>query len=315
MKVNDLWYARELASRRCRCGALWGHAASLRSESDCLRPGMVLVIDAGSGFLPLSMDAMKGGMKELVVLFTHYHYDHVQGLPIAPPIYLKGLPIHAYGPVEVGIGPGEMIRELMRPPFHPVDARQVNCHFFPHKLELPASKVLVFHPEGGQKLLDVNQFDVLEAAVDSQVSFKTGRFSLRECLVVRMFHSRHPERTISYRLEERPTGKVFVFLTDEENRDGIPADLGRHVSGAHLIVQDVQYSRATYEKKTAGFGHGTPDWAIRVAVAAGCDLVGFTHHDQNSTDEDIDNILGEGRSQAPEGLRLFACADGQVLEV
>ncbi len=292
-----------------------GCTTSLRIESECLPPGMVLAVDAGSGFLPLVAGALKQGMREMVLLFTHYHYDHIQGLLIAPAIYIPTIPLHAYGPVQEGIGPGEMLRQVMRPPFHPVDAKRVLAHFHPYKMEDPATKVLIFHKEGGHRLMDVNQFDTMGDTPDAQVPFRKGKFPLRECLVVRMHYSRHPERTISYRFEERPTGKVFVFLTDEENRDGIPAELKKHVSGATLIIQDVQYARKTYDAGTSGFGHGTPDWAVRVAIAAGCRRAGFTHHDPASSDDDVDNIVDEGRTHAPDGLELFACADGMVLEV
>jgi len=276
---------------------------------------MVLAVDAGSGFLPLSSDALAQGMKELVLLFTHYHYDHIQGLLIAPPIYIKPIPIHAFGPVQDGVGPLEMLKEVMRPPFHPVDSKVVRGHYHGYNLDHPAGKILLFHAQGGLRLLDVDQFDRLGDGPDVQMPFKGGRYPLKECLLLKMHYSRHPERTISYRFEERPTGKTFVFLTDEENRDGIPLELRKHVAGADLVIQDVQYTRSTYEATTAGYGHGTPDWALRVAVASGSRRIGFTHHDPFASDEKVDAILEEGRRQAPTDIELFACADGDVFEV
>jgi len=133
-----------------------------------------------------------------------------------------------------------------------------------------------------------------------------------------MLYTDHPENTISFRFEERPTGKVFVFLTDEENRDGLPLDLRRHVSGANLLIQDAQYDREKYDTRTAGFGHGTPDYVIRLAKMCGVTRVGLTHHDPLSTDADIQSILAEAQAQLgseDEQIEIFACKDSSQLEV
>jgi hypothetical protein len=84
-----------------------------------------------------------------------------------------------------------------------------------------------------------------------------------------MIKTAHPEHTISYRFEERPTGKTFVFLTDHENTDGISNALRDHISGADLFIGDAQYDRPTYEARTAGYGHGTGEYVTRLGEYCG----------------------------------------------
>jgi len=117
-------------------------------------------------------------------------------------------------------------------------------------------------------------------------------------LVIRMVRTNHPERAISYRFEERPTGKVFVFMTDHENTDGVSGDLRRHLQGVDTLVIDCQYPRWKYDKFTANFGHSTPDYCVRLAAETGVRELGLTHHDPLSTDEDVDKILEEARVAA-----------------
>lgn len=54
----------------------------------------MLVIDAGTGIVPLGA-ALGADVRELLVLLTHRHLDHVQGLPFFAPLY--------GGAVQVGL--------------------------------------------------------------------------------------------------------------------------------------------------------------------------------------------------------------------
>lgn len=292
-----------------------GNTTSLRVESACLPSGLVLAIDAGSGFRPLATQALAQDMRSLVLLHTHWHHDHTQGALIAAPFYIPTLPIAIYGPVEMGMGPREVYEAIMRKPLHPVDFATVAHHISCHKIEHPSIKVFLVHPQGGLKLMDIEQFNRHENN-SAQMPFGKDRYHLSECMVIKMLYTDHPERTISYRFEERPTGKVFVFLTDEECRAALPQDFKRHLGGADLLIQDVQYSQEQYETRTAGFGHGTPGYAVSVATLCGISRIGFTHHDPNSADDDVDRLVEEGQQTVGDALTsVFACADAMEIEV
>ncbi len=295
-----------------------GNTTSLRIESVCLPEGLVLAVDAGSGFRPLASEAMSQGMKELVLLHTHWHHDHTQGALIAPPFYIRSLPIRLYGPVERGMGPREVYDAIMRKPLHPVDFAEIADHINCHNIEHPSTKVFVSHSKGGIKLMNMEQFRRL-VSKGEQIPFdKRDRYPLDECLVIRMRYTDHPERTITYRFEEYPTGKTFVFLTDEECRAALPQELKTFLSGVDLLIQDVQYSDLMYKTRTAGFGHGTPSYAVEVANSCGIKRVGFTHHDPGSSDSDVENLVQDAQNLLDGNagqVEIFACADYQVIEL
>ena len=298
-----------------------GNTTSIQIESECLPKDWALVIDSGSGFVPLANDCLKKGIKNIVMFFTHYHHDHTMGLTLAPVTFMKSIRIQAYGPEEHGIGPSKMMENLFRPPYFPVDFREIKSHIHCKGIDFPNSRIFLIHPLGGLKYFTFDQFEKFENE-GKMIPFDKGqRYSLGECLIIKMHKSNHPERTISFRLEERPTGKVFVFLTDHENQDGKPRRFMQHVHGADLLVMDSQYDRKKYDTMTAGFGHGTPDYCVETALQAQAKVLGLTHHDPTSSDVKIEEILNEAEKALEEAkssngdMKIFACRDYQEVEV
>jgi len=276
-----------------------GNTTCVQIESQCIPDKSWLLVDTGTGAIPLGREALAAGIKDLRVLFTHYHHDHTQGLLLMPQLYIPGIKYYFYGPKENGIGPSEVLQTLAKPPLHPVDYAEVARDLWFKGMEHPSKMVMVIHPEGGYKLMEVDEFSIDNGKDPAQVKMgNNAKYPIKDCLVIRMHRSNHPERTICYRFEEGPTGKVFVFLTDHENTDGIPAKLREHLANADLLVMDSQYSRNRYDKQTAGFGHGTPDYCVRVAHLVGAKCLGLTHHDPNASDHDIWDIGVEAQKYA-----------------
>lgn len=293
-----------------------GNTTCLRVLSDCIPGEDWLVIDAGSGIIPLSQQALAAKVQNLRILFTHWHHDHTQGLLLTPQLYIPGKKLYLYGPIEHKVGPLAMLRHLMVPPFHPVSHQRVTQDIVQKGISNPSGMVIVVHPEGGFVLLTVAELAKLDSRTPSQVKMGNGgKYPLDKCLVIRMLYSNHPEYTISYRFEERTSGQVYVLLTDHENTDGLPSGMADHLKNADLLVMDSQYKREVYDTRTAGFGHGTPDYCVVAAKRVGAKRLGLTHHDPFSSDEAVDEILANARAHAEQiGYtgEVFACADYQT---
>jgi len=310
-----------------------GNTTSIEIKSDCLPKGNHLIVDAGSGIVPSCVEIMDlhgndffNGKIVINLLLTHLHHDHTQGLFLAPMTFIKAVRMNLIGPKEHGIGPREMIQTMMKPPFFPVHSKTILSHFACNGLEHPNSQVIIFHPVGGMKLLAVEQFENMENDGGHVPVGRSSKYPTNECLVIKMHKSNHPENTISFRFEERTTGKVFVFLTDHENQCAIPTDLRRHISNADLLVLDAQYSQEKYDNLTAGYGHGTGPYCAKIALECGTKKLGLTHHDPFSSDDQVNAILQEAQTrltelkQSKKGYPLtekniFACADYQEVIV
>jgi phosphoribosyl 1,2-cyclic phosphodiesterase len=80
--------------------------------------GDVLVLDAGSGIVGLG-PALKGKPRDLPILLTHYHWDHLQGLPFLSELYTPGWKPRILAP-ELGTSHADWLDVLFRSPFFPV---------------------------------------------------------------------------------------------------------------------------------------------------------------------------------------------------
>jgi len=295
-----------------------GNTTCLRVFSDKLADNCALVIDAGSGIIPMGDELLKetkGQLKEVTLLFTHWHNDHTLGLFLSPITFIKTVKMKLLGPNENNIGPKEMMEDMMRPPYFPIDVREVRSKFEYYDILMPQAQVLLIHNKG-MSILDLDVFERIESNSEL-IEINDELFPMNEFLVVKMHRAKHPDKTISYRFEDKQTGKVFVFLTDNENEDGFSGHLKKHVMNADLLVVDAQYTREKYNSFTVGFGHGTPDYAVRLSEFCNVKNLGLTHHDPMSEDKDIDNLLQEAIKSKSEGskLNVFACADYMEVEI
>ena len=81
----------------------------------------VLVFDAGTGIAPLGRALAEEGSQRLDLLFSHSHYDHIEGLPFFCPLHQAGFEVHAWsGHLNGRQTTAEMICGYMREPYFPV---------------------------------------------------------------------------------------------------------------------------------------------------------------------------------------------------
>ncbi len=92
--------------------------------------GKLIVFDCGSGLreLGLSLEKRREKIREFPIFFTHFHWDHLQGIPFFTPAWIPGNRIIFMSPVE---GVEKILREQMRPPYFPVtmDAMRASLSF------------------------------------------------------------------------------------------------------------------------------------------------------------------------------------------
>jgi phosphoribosyl 1,2-cyclic phosphodiesterase len=84
-----------------------------------LDDGTMIVFDGGSGIEELAR-AMQNALepvKEYHIFFTHFHYDHIQGLPFFAPAYDPKVNVYFYSPVE---NFEDVIRNQMQAPYFPI---------------------------------------------------------------------------------------------------------------------------------------------------------------------------------------------------
>ena len=96
----------------------------------------MILFDAGSGLQRLGsvLAQEREVVKEFHIFFTHFHWDHLQGLPFFPKLYDPSVTIHFYSPKD---NIEEVLRGQMREPYFPITLDAANARLLYHKLEKP----------------------------------------------------------------------------------------------------------------------------------------------------------------------------------
>jgi phosphoribosyl 1,2-cyclic phosphodiesterase len=82
------------------------------------RTGKTIVFDAGSGIVGLG-EKLPGPPRDLPIVLTHYHWDHLQGLPFFSALYAEGWKPRIFAPCLEAHDP-EWVGTIFKSPFFPV---------------------------------------------------------------------------------------------------------------------------------------------------------------------------------------------------
>jgi len=240
----------------------------------------IVIIDAGTGIRRLGNRLVKEKRHKINIIFTHTHWDHVQGFPFFKPIFVKETRINIFGCPFSKKSVKEMIAPLLIHPYFPVSFEDIKA-----KIE--------YHSLGKE-------------------SFSIGPLTITPILL------NHPNQGLGYKFTEE--GRSFVFLTDNELNFKHPGGLDfedyvTFCSGADLLIHDAEYTEEDY-KLTRGWGHSVYKEALRLAAKAGVKQFGLFHHNPDSTDESLDEILDDCQNIIKEQkLDLECFAARQNMEI
>jgi phosphoribosyl 1,2-cyclic phosphodiesterase len=103
-----------------------------------------LIFDCGSGVREMGLDLTAAKSMPLCyhIFFSHFHWDHLLGLPFFNPAYQAPVTMHFYSPKP---GLEETIRGMIKPPYFPVQmetmAAQKQFHLLEHPLSVGSATV------------------------------------------------------------------------------------------------------------------------------------------------------------------------------
>lgn len=97
-------------------GTVGGHTACVEVR---LEDGTLLIFDCGSGLRVLDEDLRRehDPPSEIHIFFSHFHYDHISGLPFFSFLYNKDCQVHFYSPQS---GLEAILSRFLSKPYHPV---------------------------------------------------------------------------------------------------------------------------------------------------------------------------------------------------
>lgn len=208
----------------------------------------IIIFDAGTGIRKLGKEIEQSNEngKDIYLVFSHFHWDHIQGFPFFKPAYNENNTINI---ITMGRDrPVKNIRSLFD--------FQMQEVYFPVKMEEMGAKMNFITPE-----------DEIELFGDTVVTVR---------------RHNHPGTAYSMRAYWRK--KVIVICTDIEHGKKIDRKIVNLAMGADLLIHDGQYTSDELTSH-AGWGHSSYEQALEVAEQAGCKQLVITHHDPDHNDE------------------------------
>ncbi len=246
------------------------------------RAGERVLLDLGTGARRLAARLEEPAPGGLLVLLTHYHLDHVIGLPSLPQIYREGYRIEFAAPQRQGLGAVDILPRLMAQPFWPLQLQH-----------LDSSLVFSVLPEDGM----------------AEPRRHGG-------LVIRWTGVHHEGGCTAYRIDEPAGGASLLFATDVEWPLATPAErasllrLARTPSPVDWLCFDGNFTAEEYPRFRE-WGHSSWCDAIEVARTAGARRLLVVHHAPAHDDQTLAAIDREVRAAFPAG-RL--AVEGEEIE-
>jgi phosphoribosyl 1,2-cyclic phosphodiesterase len=259
----------------------------LRLDDDRL-----IIFDAGTGIRSFGDYLINKGESVKAHLFiSHPHWDHIQGFPFFKPAFIPGNELTIIG------------TDRDEKPLNEIISEQMNRIYFPVQLhDLKAKiKFVPIREEGEMKVHDA---------------------------LVKMIYVNHPGFSLGYRVEYK--GKSLIYISDNEPFDRASAasmsnfepkvkekfmkdsngDPNQRIfdfcRGADVLIHDTTYTPEEYIDRI-GWGHSDYLFSLRLAAEANVRRLYIFHHDQNHSDEKVDDILKKCKKEIRSRGYKFEC--------
>jgi phosphoribosyl 1,2-cyclic phosphodiesterase len=246
-----------------------------------LKDGTDIILDAGTGIRALGEQLAKQS-KDIHLLLTHSHWDHIQGFPFFQPIYQAKR--------NIFITPGQTDLEQ-----HQAILDQMSGSYFPvDYTALKANIVITPKPN------ECNSWQVGSATIK--------RIKLN-----------HPGGGSAYVIQEGNTR--IAYVTDNELSPPYPcntefAEWVEQIKNADLLIHDAQYLAEDMPTKS-GWWHSIAKEAIQLALASNAKQLALYSHDPSRNDQAIEALVSECQTYLAKNktrLNIFAAAEGMKIE-
>jgi len=249
----------------------------------------VIILDAGTGIRELGKVLAGGINREVNLLISHSHWDHVHGIPFFLPFFRKDFKINIFSCSDNGFNAESIIDAQMQPSFFPVNKEVFNA-------------------------------DVTYNALTSGESYNIGGVKVETLKV------NHSKGTLSFKVTEN--GKSVVYMTDNEIKFDVKdqridveslktlnSDLINFCNGSDFLIHDSMYNLESFSEKV-GWGHSNNVSLAYFSILAEVKNLVLFHYDPDYSDEIVstmfngtNNILKECNTEinciaSKEGLEI-----------
>lgn len=236
----------------------------------------IYIFDCGTGFRVLGHKlADEYGQKPVFahVFVTHFHWDHIQGMPFFGPLYRNAENCFVFHSSARTRNLRRVMEEQMAPPYFPVNMAEMKARRDFHDIE-------------------------------------EGRVAFDDSITIQTMWLNHPQGCLGFRIECKEG--TLVYATDNEPGDPyFDKNVRKLAEGADILIYDAQYLPEEYQAHKRGWGHSHWREAVDIVMESGAKELVLFHHDPDHTDTCIDSIVKQALSYYPrvraasEGMEML----------
>ena len=234
----------------------------------------ILVFDGGTGIRLLGNELRQEFGDRSIrahIFFSHFHLDHIQGVPFFRPLYY---PQNHFTFYFAGRRDAHLVMDALA-------GMMANPYFPMNMSKLPCSREYV---------------DLVE-----------GTFTVADTRIL-VLPLNHPQGCVGYRIMQ--DSKVISYCTDVEHGvDWSDKNIMTLAKNADLFIVDSQYTPEELPGHI-GWGHSSWKQAVESGIEAGVKQIALFHHDPYHEDGDVEKILNDAQKLHPnviaarEGLEV-----------
>jgi phosphoribosyl 1,2-cyclic phosphodiesterase len=249
--------------------------------------GELVILDSGTGIAKLGRKLLAEefgkGQGRAALLLSHAHWDHIQGFPFFPPIFIDGNQFTIYGASRSS----SMLEGILE--------GQMNPHFSP-----------------------LYTLKNMGATIDIRAVGEGEGFDVAGLHVRGVLNPHGTTEALAYRLDE--AGRSLVYASDAGYPAGGPSEKAIALyHGADILIHDCTYTPEDRARRRER-GFSSIECAVDAAVRAQVRHLVMFHYDQDYTDEHVDALRDRTRAllDAREGggrILLTAASEGLTLDV
>lgn len=253
----------------------------------------IFLLDAGTGIRQFGYYYENNRVnKSLHIFISHYHWDHIQGLPFFKVLRMPEYEITIYGSEE----PDNHISTII--------SRQMESTYFPIQLQDLSAQIHFYSlTEGNYVIGDIQ----VESFFVNHPGYALGYKFLYENKKIVYISDNEPfqeKRSVEIHTlnEKKIPKKNFgnsrlieeIFDSYEENKNEL---LLKKISGVDVLIHDAQYFPAEYKTHQL-WGHSPFTFPIDLAKRGNIKKLILFHHDPNHDDEILDRLYLEAQEYA-----------------
>jgi phosphoribosyl 1,2-cyclic phosphodiesterase len=260
--------------------------------------GPLFILDAGTGIRALGNSLLKNGKPVNGYIFiSHFHWDHIQGLPFFRPAYDNRNSFLIAGSDDTSINLADIISFQMDPTYFPITIDDMKAD-----IQFRSIREEKFEIEGVE----------IQTMYLNHPGYALGfRFSYRGKSVVYIsdnepFHteSTAEENVVPMEQSHRPDKIFDSFVESKDDR------LIQFCRKTDILIHDTQFFPEEYQERKT-WGHSPFNYTVDLAIKSEVKYLVLFHHDPDHNDETIDKILKLSKELLQKSGKSITCQAAQ----